>query len=377
MQFSKPSSARTINRLRVLNVLAKEGELSRADIARVLQLNKPSTSEIVEQLLQEGLIEEKGKIKTSNGRRPIVLSLKTSAQLVLGVELGSKTTCFTLSDLGGNTLRFERIPTTQNPDAKEFGQLIIKSCMKMKRLTKAPIVGIAIATNAHISDDGLSIVSHDHWDWKDVPLAEAVAQYTQTPTTLVHSVQAMVEAERWFAKEESNSFLYINWGEHINSAWVQGNTITAIHSRFGHLPIRETGLCRCGGIGCLETVASGWALSEKHQGKSVKDLAQSDDKKIVESLEEASEAMAMALIAASAVTGCEKIVLGGGIANLPDVYFDTLKQFYRQHAHHSLCDIPIVRSELKERSTILGSVAVALDRWVFQNRLLQTMQELS
>ncbi len=68
MQFSTPpSSARTINRLRVLNLLAREGEFSRADIARRLALNKPSTSEIVEQLLQEGLVEEKGKAKTANG----------------------------------------------------------------------------------------------------------------------------------------------------------------------------------------------------------------------------------------------------------------------------------------------------------------------
>ncbi|MDX9825182.1 MAG: helix-turn-helix domain-containing protein, partial [Sphaerochaeta sp.] len=70
MKFSLPSTARTINRLRVLNLLSQQGEISRADIARLLDLNKPSTSEIVEQLLIEGLVEEQGKVATSNGRRP-------------------------------------------------------------------------------------------------------------------------------------------------------------------------------------------------------------------------------------------------------------------------------------------------------------------
>ncbi|TAH55640.1 MAG: MarR family transcriptional regulator, partial [Sphaerochaeta sp.] len=51
MDFSHPSVARTVNRLRVLNLIAREGAISRAEIARVLDLSKPSTSEIVALLL--------------------------------------------------------------------------------------------------------------------------------------------------------------------------------------------------------------------------------------------------------------------------------------------------------------------------------------
>lgn len=171
-------------------------------------------------MLQEGLVEEKGKAKTANGRRPTSLALQQGSRLVLGVELGSKNTCFTLSDLLGNVLRFERIPTPIKPDAKEHGLTIIKTCLKkMRRITKAPIAGITVATSATISDDGLSILRHDHWSWEDVPLVKAISEYTQTPAILVHSVQAMVEAEQWFADENEKSFLYVNWGEHISGAW--------------------------------------------------------------------------------------------------------------------------------------------------------------
>ncbi|MBJ2355904.1 ROK family transcriptional regulator [Sphaerochaeta sp. S2] len=376
MQFSTPSSARTINRLRVLNLLAREGEFSRSDIARRLTLNKPSTSEIVEQLLQEGLVEEKGKAKTANGRRPTTLALQHGSRLVLGVELGSKNTCFTLTDLLGNVLRFERIPTPIKPDAKEHGLTVIKACLKMRRITKAPIAGITVATSAQISEDGLSILRHDHWSWENVPLAKAISEYTQTPAILVHSVRAMVEAEQWFADEDEKSFLYVNWGEHISGALVQDNTIVGEKSRFGHLPVRQTGLCRCGGIGCLETVAAGWALSERFAGKTVKELAQREDPEVIQALQEAAEAMGMALTAASAITGCNKIILGGGISNLPDHYLSVLQKYYHQHAHHSLAHIPVVRSQLKDRSAVLGSVAVGLDRWIFQRRMLQTMQGL-
>jgi len=376
MKFSLPSTARTINRLRVLNLLSQQGEISRADIARLLDLNKPSTSEIVEQLLIEGLVEEQGKVATSNGRRPTALSLVSDARLVLGVDMGSRTTTFLLADLQGKILRFERLPTPLQPQPKQWGETIIRTCMKLTKFATTPIAGIAISTSASVSPDGQSIVSHEYWDWKDIPLAKAIEVHTKLPTLLVHHVQAMVEAERWFGKEQSNNFLYINWGEHIASAFYNGSSIMAEKSRFGHLPIAPTGLCRCGGIGCLETVSAGWALSEKHQGLSVKQLAQSNAKEVQTSLQEACRAMAMALIAASAVTGAQKIILGGGIANLDDQYLQMVSTFYREHAHHELASIPICRSALKEQSSVLGSIAAALDRWVFQRQMLETMQNL-
>ncbi|MFA7113262.1 MAG: MarR family transcriptional regulator, partial [Sphaerochaeta sp.] len=139
MKFSQPSSARTINRLRVLNLLAQQGEISRADIARLLDLNKPSTSEIVEQLLAEGLVEEQGKVTTSNGRRPTALSLRSDARLVLGVDVGSRTTTFLLADLQGKILRFERLPTPLQPQPKEWGETIIRTCMKLTKFATTTI----------------------------------------------------------------------------------------------------------------------------------------------------------------------------------------------------------------------------------------------
>ncbi|NCC91436.1 MAG: ROK family transcriptional regulator, partial [Spirochaetia bacterium] len=136
MRFSQPATARQINRLRVLNLVLAEGQLSRADIARILDLNKPSTSEIVESLIAEHLLEEQGKTITTNGRRPTALSLNSSASLVLGVDIASHTTSFSLSDLKGNILRFERLPNPPQPSPKEHGQQIIRTCMKLVKLAK-------------------------------------------------------------------------------------------------------------------------------------------------------------------------------------------------------------------------------------------------
>lgn len=376
MRFSQPTAARQINRLRVLNLVLAEGQLSRADIARILALNKPSTSEIVEQLLSENLLEEQGKTITSNGRRPTALTLNSTAALVLGVDLGALTTSFSLSDLKGNILRFERLPNPFQPSPKEHGQQIIRTCMKMVKLAKNPVSGIVVSVPGIIGEDQQTLLSHDYWPWKDVPLAKAIEVNTKIPTILVNNVEAMVIAERWFASEREHSFFFVNWAEHISAAMVDGTTIKTQGSRFGHLPLASTGLCRCGNIGCLETMASGWALSDKHEGVAVKQLAQSTDKQVAEDLRSACQAMAMALIAASSITGCKKIILAGGLSNLDDAYFGIVQSFFKEHAHHQLSHVSIVRSALADKSAMLGSVAVALDRWVFQRTLLETMSKL-
>ncbi len=374
MNFSQPSAIRTINRLRVLNLLRENDFLSRADIARMLGLNKPSTSEIIELLLEEGLVQEQGKVATANGRRPTALKLKGDARLVIGVELGTRTTVFTLADLQGTVLRYERIPTPVHPQAKQWGETIIRTCMKFTHISTIPIEGIAIATSGRISEDGQTILSHPYWDWKDVPLGKAVAVHTKLPTLLVNHVEAMVEAERWFGKETDDSFFYVNWAEHIDAVLVYRGVISANNTLFGHLPVAETGLCRCGAIGCLETVSAGWALSEKNQGLSVKQLSQQSDTTM---LKQACQAMAMALNAASLITGCQKIILGGGISNLEDRYLDLVRSSFQEHANPACRNIPIVRSALKEQSSMLASVAKALDAWVFQKSLLSTMQTLA
>lgn len=371
MKFSDPATARTINRLRVLNLLRQEGTMSRADISRSLELNKPSTSEIVASLIKEGFVEEGGKVNTTSGRRPTAVSLKSDGHLVLGVELGSFTTSFLLSDLKGTILRYERLPTPPEPDAKAWGERVIKTCMKFA--ASAPVYGIVVATAAAITAERKAILRHEVWPWRNIPLGEAIEVHTKVPTILVHNVEAMVNAERTFAKEQSETLLYVNWAHHINAAWVNNTTVSSQRSRFGHLPIAQTGLCQCGGIGCLETVSAGWALKEKSQGHSAKQLAALA--KTDGLLAQACTAMGTALVWAASITGAEKIILGGGIANIGEPYLSMVKDAFAHHAHHELAQTPIVQSALKEQSSNLGSVAVALDHWIFRSSVLQSLNE--
>lgn len=68
INFSKPENARLINRLKVINALRQTEGLSRAQLARELGINKVSMGEIVQSLVDEGVISEGTKQQVQVGR---------------------------------------------------------------------------------------------------------------------------------------------------------------------------------------------------------------------------------------------------------------------------------------------------------------------
>lgn len=367
MDFSQPSQARTVNRLRVLNLIRRSESASRADIARLLHLNKPSCSEIVRTLLDEGLIREEEKKLTRNGRRPTPLSLNKSGKLVVAVDMGFRSCSMAIADMRGNILRWERFPSPASPAPEEICYSILKTLLRITR--GADLSGIAISLNGEISDDGKRVVRNDSWNWKDVPLALAFERNMKIPAILTNNTLAMAGAERWFAPETPDSFLFVNWGEHITSCMVQGTRMSV--GAMGHMKVLDRGLCRCGAIGCLETCAGGWAISGKFGGKTVKQLCRERPAGFDEAMREACDLLALVLSSAVAITGTRHIIVGGGLSNSSDFFSHLRRAFFSQRG---MDEVSLEASALADKGNMLSPVATALDYFVFRQSFLDALK---
>lgn len=327
MDLFHPSIARTMNRLRVLNLIALEGPISRADIARKLELSKPSTSEVVALLLEENLIEEGGKEETRSGRKPTALMLKSEGILVLGIAVEPKAVSYAIANINGSILRMEKAPLAENPDPKSTGQAIIQWVRKRSTL---PIRSIVITTSGTFDEERKTLLSHEYLPWENIPLAEAIEAHTHIPTVFAHTAIAMSFAERWYAAEElPSSYLYLSYSDHFEAATYINS---ADHlSRFAHTPVRETGLCTCGSIGCIAT------LSGEAQAKAI----------------------GKALIAADRALNVDAIIIAGNAEYLGII---------KEHFHGTT---PIIQSSLKDPSPLLGAIAVALDWGIFKRSSLE------
>ena len=161
MRFSRPSTARQVNRLRVLNLLALREELSRADVARILGLNKVSTSEIVDALIEEKLVAEGSTKATTTGRPPTLLELQKDRLTIFAVDLESTNTSVALVNMMGEMLRYERFPTPKQPKPEEIAASIIQTVKKFLSRMRDPesVVGMVITINATVETATGTIVS--------------------------------------------------------------------------------------------------------------------------------------------------------------------------------------------------------------------------
>ena len=365
MKLSQPKAARTINTARVFGCLRTHDNLSKAEIARILDLNKVSTGEIVDDLINRGLVTETGKMESANGRRPTCLSIVADAKYVLSVDIGSRNTTVALCNLLSEPVHLERLPTkTDAPTVEEFCVEIIKSCMRVIRpVDKEKIIGAGIAVGGKVSANGKVIETCPYLPWKDIPIVEAFEQVLKMRATCRNSTYALVDAERYASfgsglLSSDAPIIYIEWGNSVNMALVCEDRVFGEGNGFAHLKVSPTGLCSCGQIGCLEANVSAWALSG-NSDVHLKDLWSRVEK-------DSLQCMANAIAMTVQITGSKKVVISGEGATITDYCLRELAK---------LCPgMSIERSHLGEKANIIAAAEVALDKWVYMTSMLAKMR---
>ncbi|AGT90874.1 sugar kinase [Rhodococcus erythropolis CCM2595] len=148
----------------------------------------------------------------------------------------------------------------------------------------------------------------------------------------------------------------------------RGRTGNAGH--IGHLVVPGSSEpCSCGGVGCLETVASGpsavrWARSQSWSGNTGRELAEgarSGDAIAVDALHRAGTALGGAIASAAALLDVDLAVIGGGFAQSGAPLWEPMLDAAARHARLSfIAGLRIVPAELGGAGTLTGAGLLAL-----------------
>ncbi len=387
MIFSDPRTARTINRLRVLNGVYQSETISRAGLSRELVINKVSISEIVSGLLSEGLIEEAGKVSGAVGRQPIMLRIVKQAKYVLCIDIGLKNTVFGISNMLGELVRFERSPTPNFLDPDDLADFIAGAVQKLTRRFRNPerILGCAVSLHASIDSEKGILLNAPDWGWENINLYKLIKKQINLPIIVDSNVRSMLLAERWFGDIDlDKTVFYINWGQKIGSAQMSGNTILSANSEFGHTPVSKQTLCFCGKTGCLEASAGGWSLQEKGNSilgtfnETVRQLYKNVDSHpaLAALFRDAAISMGQSAAVAANIVSPDTIIIGGGLSVIDDSYFRIMNETFSFNAAprtRSRSTLLIIRSKLGDRAGILGAAALGLNTFMYKRSQLDTL----
>ncbi len=254
-----PSLLREINEKRILSFLRANRVSSRQEMAERLGLSKNTVSLIVEKFLEEGLVQELGTDPQGIGRPRTQLCLAADAFRVLGVLVRDTSCEAVLTDYQGAMLRSVRASVhARDPQA-------CLACIEdlARRLADPDdhVLGLGVAIPGLVDPDSGLVRYSTHLGWRDVPVAEPLAQRLELPVHVLNRVKAAALAPVHVIPEGAHSTFYIRVDEGVGGAFVLGNEIVHGFSRtageIGHVVVDPDGpRCTCGQRGCLERMVS-------------------------------------------------------------------------------------------------------------------------
>jgi predicted NBD/HSP70 family sugar kinase len=261
---------RTFNQQLLLRALHDHSPLSRADLARLTGLTRTSVSGLVGSLIDDGLIEEVGRGRSSGGKSPILLRVAPDGRHLIGLDLGEAQFSGAVVNLRGDILCSIHLPL-EGRNGEAAVELVFELVDALRADDRSPLLGIGIGAPGVIDTRTGTVRWSVNLDWAELGLGPLVESRYGVPVVVANDSHAAALAELTFHRRpRPNNLIVIKVGRGIgagiilNGQLFQGDGYGA--GEFGHIPRGRDGAeCRCGRTGCLETLTSMRALVDAAQ----------------------------------------------------------------------------------------------------------------
>ena len=251
---------REMNEKLVLKAIFQEEKISRADLAKQLNLNKTSVSSIVTDLIDKNLIIELGAGSSSGGRKPIMVEFNKRAGYSLSFDVGPDYISSLLTYLDGSFVADNYTPTESVSSNELCDKLkeFIDEYLKQIPISTYGITGICIGLHGIVNENDLIFSPFYSLDCKR--LKEEIESSFNIPVLIENEANLAALGEQKLHPVVSNlvslSVKYgIGAGVILNGVLYTGSDGHA--GEVGHLIVSMNGRpCPCGNHGCLEQYAS-------------------------------------------------------------------------------------------------------------------------
>lgn len=383
---------RAMNRNLILNMIRSQGPLSRTQLTELSGLSVGAVSQIANELIAAGWINEAGESDYTGGRRQVMLRLNPTAAYVVGLKLMENRVVCAVSDLETTVLNYIDRPLTgaHTPDAvaETLAQIVIQALYETG-ITREKVRGVGIGLAGVINGEAGIVHYSPFFHWQHVPLADKVARHLALPVYLENDVNTLTITEQLFGPgHDVPSFAVMTIGRGIGLGVVINHQLYRGHKggvgELGHVTLVPDGpLCDCGKRGCLEALAADPAIFRAVRG----DLgAPPTLEAVVQAADRGDDAARGALARSGHYLGlglamvvnlfCPTLIIvsGEGVAAGKyrlDPMFDTL----RKHAFNGLLDgVEILVKPADDRAWARGAAGLVVGK-LFESPLVGTQPE--
>lgn len=266
---------RRSNRSVLLTNIYREGPLSRYELGHQTSLSAASVSNLVGELLDEGVVEEAGSVESDGGRPRVLLRVAPTFGYVVGAEVGETRVRVELFDLA---MKVRSTVVYPIESAKPAPELAVKYVLQglAEVISEAgvsadQVLGLGVAVAGVVEGPADAVVHAQTLGWDAVPLGAMLASRTDIPIQVDNGANTLGQAEMWFgAGRGATDAVVALVGSGVGAALVTGGSsyrgTRSSAGEWGHTTIMYGGRqCRCGAVGCLEAYVGAEGVLERYQ----------------------------------------------------------------------------------------------------------------
>lgn len=386
-----PPVLRQMNSSLLLRTIRDRGPVSRAELARVTGLSKPTVNDVCDALLREGYVTEHmpddDEQPRRPGRRARLLRFRADLGYVAGVDIGGDKLLVLVADLAGRVLATVRRPVgeTDATVVLRDARAAVRAALKQAGVARTDLSAVAVGTPGVIEPNGGRVTLAPQLEgWEGLPLRSRLAESFSCPVLVENEVQLAVLGEGWRgAARGLDRVAYVQIGVGIGAGVVINGELhrgaNGAAGEIGYLPLGD-GERPKGGAGPFEYAAGGAAFArlgaqaaDRASGATLRSLAGGDpaavDARVVFEAVRQGDAAARAIVrklvrrlargVASLVLvfDPEAVIIGGGLARAGELLRAPLER--ELHAMVPLRP-PVLLSALADEASAYGALHLAL-----------------
>lgn len=369
-----------LNKEMILQQVLLKPYISRNEIIDNTNLKKATVANLVKELIEEQLIVEDGKEKSTGGRRSTLLKLNERAGYALGIDIGVNYLRGIITNLNGEIIFDIQQEISEIAFEIYFNKIIQIIQLLEAKVPKSPyhIIGLGIAVPGTIAMDG-KIINAPNLRWHNIDLLQLLMPYVDYPLYISNEANAGAFAEFSFIHNmQHQNMLFVSIGYGIGVGIVINGELyhgeLGFSGENGHMIIHMDGkLCKCGRHGCWEAYASEYAfLQEVERTLNVTNMSiekllslYANDYNLQNTFTDIGRYIAIGLMNLIYTFNPSKIIIGNRITLLQNyIKKDILDTLTSQSIPNIINQTEIEFSTLQDKAIVVGVASIAINQFL-------------
>lgn len=309
----------------------------------------------------------------------------------IGVDVGGTTVKLGIFEIDGTLLKKWEVPTRKEEGGKYILADVaasIKDVLREMQVDMDDVVGAGMGVPGPVMPDGYVEVCVN-LGWRDLnPQRELSALLDGIPVKSGNDANVAALGEMWQGGGKGyTDIVMVTLGTGVGGGVILDEKIVAgkhgLGGEIGHIHVRnkETEHCNCGGVGCLEQVASATGIAREARrtmaasdapsamrkfgdqitAKDVLDEAKAGDAMALEVVETVGYYLGVALAQIALTVDPEMFVIGGGVSRAGQFLIDVIEKYFEHFTPISKHKGKIGLAKLGNDAGIYGAARMVLD----------------